>query len=86
MATAKLALQHAIEQTSLGHDPATLADLFAAFPPEMRKRHAKAIEGHRLRSEIIATKLEPHRQPAGHHPPLSWPKGSATLGDVAEAL
>ncbi|MBK7285574.1 MAG: NAD-glutamate dehydrogenase [Sphingomonadales bacterium] len=23
----------------------------------MRKRHAKAIEGHRLRSEIIATKL-----------------------------
>ena len=57
LATAKLALQEAIEQTTLGQDAATLADLHAAFPPAMRSRHREAIETHRLRSEIIATKL-----------------------------
>ena len=88
MATAKLALQHAIEQTSLGHDPATLADLFAAFPPEMRKRHAKAIEGHRLRSEIIATKLANRivNRLGIIHPFELAEEESATLGDVAEAF
>ncbi|WP_448658394.1 NAD-glutamate dehydrogenase [Sphingomonas sp. CJ99] len=57
LATAKLALQDAIEARGLGHDPALTADLFAAFPPAMRDRFAAAIEGHRLRGEIVATKL-----------------------------
>ncbi len=88
MATAKLALQHAIEQTPLGQDPATLADLFAAFPPEMRKRHAKAIEGHRLRGEIIATKLANRivNRLGLIHPFELVEEENCSLGEVAEAF
>ncbi len=57
LATAKLALQDAIEQAGLGHDPALLPDLHAAFPTAMRERFAAAIDAHRLRGEIVATKL-----------------------------
>jgi len=57
LATAKLALQEAIEQGSLGHDPALEPDLLAAFPTAMQTQYAKAIEAHRLRTEIVATKL-----------------------------
>jgi glutamate dehydrogenase len=57
MATAKLLLQDAIEGSSLEQDGATLPDLMAAFPKEMRQKFAKAIASHRLRGEIIATKL-----------------------------
>ena len=88
MATAKLALQEAIERTALGHDPATLGDLMAAFPPEMRKRHAQAIQGHRLRSEIVATKLANRivNRLGLIHPFELAEEESATLGDVAEAF
>jgi len=57
LATAKLALQEAIEDGNLGHDPALEADLHAAFPTAMRKQFGKAIDEHRLRTEIVATKL-----------------------------
>ena len=57
LATAKLALQDAIEQGELGRDPALEADLQAAFPPAMRRKFARAIDEHRLRVEIVATKL-----------------------------
>jgi len=57
LATAKLALQDAIEHSNLGGDDELLTDLHAAFPPAMRKKFADAIDHHRLRSEIIATKL-----------------------------
>jgi glutamate dehydrogenase len=57
LATSKLALQDAIEDGKLGHDPALEPDLLAAFPGAMRKKFAKAIEEHRLRNEIVATKL-----------------------------
>jgi glutamate dehydrogenase len=57
LATAKLALQDAIETSPLGMDPALLPDLHAAFPPAMRERFAAAIEAHRLRPQIVATKL-----------------------------
>ncbi|HWU74333.1 MAG TPA: NAD-glutamate dehydrogenase domain-containing protein, partial [Sphingomonas sp.] len=57
LATAKLALQDAIEHSNLGSDDELLTDLHAAFPPAMRKKFADAIDHHRLRSEIIATKL-----------------------------
>ena len=33
------------------------AELFAAFPEPMRKAHADAIRAHRLRHEIVATKV-----------------------------
>lgn len=57
LATAKLALQDAIEAGGLGDDPELLPDLLAAFPPAMREKFGKAIEEHRLRGEIVATKL-----------------------------
>jgi glutamate dehydrogenase len=57
LATAKLTLQDAIEASAFGDDPATTGDLVTAFPPAMRKAHIAAIEGHRLRREIVATKL-----------------------------
>jgi glutamate dehydrogenase len=57
LATGKLALQEAIEQSTLDTDPSTRGDLHAAFPSAMRKRFEKAIDQHRLRNEIIATKL-----------------------------
>jgi glutamate dehydrogenase len=57
LATAKLALQDAIEHGELGLDPELEPDLLAAFPPAMRKKFAKAIDEHRLRGEIVATKL-----------------------------
>jgi len=57
LATAKLTLQDAIEHGHLGDQPELLPDLYAAFPRAMRERFADAIEQHRLRGEIVATKL-----------------------------
>ncbi len=57
LATAKLALQEAIEHGTLGLDPDLAPDLHAAFPPAMRKKFRAAIDEHRLRGEIVATKL-----------------------------
>jgi len=53
----KIALQAAIEDSDLAVDPLLKPMLEAAFPLEMRKRFEKAIDAHRLRSPIIATKL-----------------------------
>ncbi|MGN6278361.1 MAG: NAD-glutamate dehydrogenase [Sphingomonas sp.] len=57
LATAKLALQDAIEVAKLGDAPELLGDLHAAFPTAMREKFATAIDEHRLRNEIVATKL-----------------------------
>ncbi|MFM9827667.1 MAG: NAD-glutamate dehydrogenase [Sphingomonas sp.] len=57
LATAKLALQDAIEHSPLALDDDMKADLHAAFPPAMQERYAAAIDVHRLRGEIVATKL-----------------------------
>jgi glutamate dehydrogenase len=57
LATAKLALQDAIEHAPLATDDALLPDLHAAFPPAMRRKFERAIDEHRLRGEIVATKL-----------------------------
>ena len=57
LATAKLALQDAIEHAPLATDDALLPDLHAAFPTAMQAGFAKAIDQHRLRGEIVATKL-----------------------------
>jgi len=52
----KLALQSAIEASALPADPGVEPLLRAAFPAEMRDRFADAIDHHRLRPQIIATK------------------------------
>lgn len=57
ISTAKLALQGAIESSSLAKDEALTRDLFHAFPKQMQEREADAIAAHQLRGEIIATKL-----------------------------
>jgi len=57
LASAKLALQDAIENSDLCRDSELEADLMAAFPRPMQKKFADAIRDHRLRGEIVATKL-----------------------------
>ncbi|KUR72168.1 glutamate dehydrogenase [Novosphingobium fuchskuhlense] len=57
LSSAKLVLQRALEESPVVDDPVLEADLFAAFPPQMREAFAEDIRHHRLRRELIATKL-----------------------------
>ena len=57
LSSAKLALQSAIEASTLPDDPMLGGQLLAAFPAKMRKRFAKAIAQHPLRREILATRI-----------------------------
>ncbi|MHA6723816.1 NAD-glutamate dehydrogenase [Sphingomonas sp. RS2018] len=88
LATAKLALQDAIEQRRLGEDDALLPDLHAAFPTAMQERFGAAIDAHRLRNEIVATKLANrviNRLGALHPFELAEEEGAA-MGDIAAML
>ncbi len=57
LSSAKLVLQRSLEDSAVVDDPVLEADLFAAFPPQMRETYAEDIRHHRLRRELIATKL-----------------------------
>ena len=57
LAHTKLFLQAALEASSVPGDPSLEPILEAAFPPAMRARFAGAIDAHRLRTELIATKV-----------------------------
>ena len=57
LSTAKMRLQAAIEAARFTDDPTLEGELLAAFPPEMQRRHKRAILAHRLKKEIIATKV-----------------------------
>jgi len=57
MAYAKMAVYDALVTSPLVDDPLLAADLHLAFPKAMQERYAGAIDGHRLRRELIATKL-----------------------------
>jgi glutamate dehydrogenase len=57
LSTSKLALQDAIETSPLADDPALEIDLMNDFPKRMQKHHGDAIRKHRLRREIISTRL-----------------------------
>jgi glutamate dehydrogenase len=57
LSTAKLAAQDAAEEGTLAHDPAMDGELLDAFPAPMVAAHREAILTHRLRPQIIATKL-----------------------------
>jgi glutamate dehydrogenase len=88
LATAKLALQDAIEHSDLADDPALAGDLAAAFPDEMQRDFAGAIADHQLRREIIATKLANrivNRMGVVHPFELVEEEG-CSLGDVAAAF
>ena len=53
----KIVLQRAAEDLKLAEDKLVAPQLFDAFPAPMRKAHAAAIRAHRLRNEIIGTKV-----------------------------
>src|SRR5205085_1632405 len=57
LSISKLVLQDAAEELSLSDDKVVLPQLFDAFPKPMRKAHADAIRAHRLRNDIVATKV-----------------------------
>ncbi|WP_292963073.1 NAD-glutamate dehydrogenase [Novosphingobium sp. UBA1939] len=57
LSSTKLVLQRALEDSTVVDDPALEDQLLAAFPTPMRERFREDITGHRLRREIIATKL-----------------------------
>ncbi|WP_310469050.1 NAD-glutamate dehydrogenase domain-containing protein [Sphingomonas sp.] len=57
LSMSKLALQDAAEPLELADDPLVEDELFEAFPKAMRKPHARAIRAHRLRHEILATRV-----------------------------
>jgi glutamate dehydrogenase len=57
LSSTKLVLQDALEDSDLPDDPGLAEDLLAAFPSAMRGKFKGEILSHRLRREIIATKL-----------------------------
>ena len=57
MAYAKMAVYEALVDCSIVDDPSLVPDLHANFPAAMQARFGAAIDGHRLRREIVATKL-----------------------------
>ncbi|GAC1574911.1 MAG: NAD-glutamate dehydrogenase [Sphingomicrobium sp.] len=57
LSMSKIALQAAAEKLDLADDPLLEPELFAAFPTAMHKKHAAAVRSHRLRHEIVATKV-----------------------------
>src|SRR4051794_31011984 len=57
LSISKLVLQDAAEGLKLAEDQLIGQQLFDAFPKAMRKTHADAIRAHRLRNEIVATKV-----------------------------
>ena len=76
LATAKLALQDAIERGALGDDAALLPDLHAAFPPAMQQRFAAAIDdAPPARRDRRDQARQPHRQPDGRALPVRARRG-----------
>jgi glutamate dehydrogenase len=57
LSISKLVLQDAAEELRLSGDPLVEPELFEAFPKPMRKSHADSIRAHRLRNEIIGTRV-----------------------------
>ena len=57
LSTSKMRLQTAIESAKWTDDPTLEPELLAAFPPQMQQRQRDALLKHRLRKEIIATKI-----------------------------
>ncbi|MEO7813931.1 MAG: NAD-glutamate dehydrogenase domain-containing protein [Sphingomicrobium sp.] len=88
LSMAKLSLQDAIEKLKLADDKMLEPQLFAAFPGPMQKAHAAAIRTHRLRHEIVATKVANRIvNRLGPSIPLSLTEEEgASLGQVATAF
>jgi glutamate dehydrogenase len=88
LSCAKLAMQEALEASALPDDPGLADELLAAFPKPMRGKFEADILAHRLRREIIATKLTNrmiNRLGVIHPYELAEEEG-ATLAQVAAAF
>jgi glutamate dehydrogenase len=88
LATAKLGLQDAIEDHPLASDDGMAGELLAAFPQAMQDSHRDAILSHRLRPQIVATKLANrivNRLGLVHPFELAEEEG-ASMGDIAFAF
>ena len=57
LSISKLVLQDAAEELRPAEDALVGPQLFDAFPKAMRKAHAESIRAHRLRNELVATKI-----------------------------
>ncbi|HEY7929959.1 MAG TPA: NAD-glutamate dehydrogenase [Steroidobacteraceae bacterium] len=57
LAYGKIALNHALAQAGSAQDPYLARELQRYFPQALRRRYARRIEHHRLRSEIIITAI-----------------------------
>ncbi|QNM82425.1 NAD-glutamate dehydrogenase [Sphingomonas sabuli] len=57
LSMSKIALQDAAEQMNLAKEKLLEPELFASFPKAMRTTHAASIRAHRLRNEIISTRV-----------------------------
>lgn len=57
LSMSKIALQDAAEQVHLGGEKLLEPELFESFPRPMRSAHAESIRAHRLRNELIATRV-----------------------------
>ncbi|MBS3927418.1 MAG: NAD-glutamate dehydrogenase [Sphingomonadales bacterium] len=88
LSSAKLALQEALEDSALPDDPGLDEELLDKFPAPMRGKFKQDILEHRLRREIIATKLTNrmvNRLGLIHPYELAEEEG-ATLAQVAAAF
>jgi glutamate dehydrogenase len=57
LSMSKIHLKDAAEELKLADDPTMEGELMAAFPEPMQKKHGDAIRAHRLRHQIVATKV-----------------------------
>jgi glutamate dehydrogenase len=88
LSSSKLVLQDALEHSGVPDDPALGTYLLGAFPEPMQGKFRQDIEAHRLRREIIATKLANrmvNRLGLIHPFELAEEEG-ATLAQVAAAF
>jgi glutamate dehydrogenase len=88
LSSAKLALQAALEQSPLPDDPSLTVELLAGFPAAMRSKFKRDILGHRLRREIIATRITNRivNRLGLIHPFELVEEAGATLAQVAAAF
>jgi glutamate dehydrogenase len=88
MAYAKMAAYDALVSSDVVDDPLLEADLIAAFPAAMQVAHREAILAHRLRRELVATKLANELvNRAGFAAPFELAEElGAGLADVARAF
>lgn len=88
LSSTKLVLQDALEKSGVVDDPGMAGDLLAAFPPAMRETYREDILNHRLRREILATRVANRliNRLGFIHPFELAEEEGASLADVAAAF